>query len=36
MKKYIKINSGLLGVGVGFLSFYIIFSYGMYLGELAL
>ena len=25
MKKYIKINSELLGVGVGFLSFYIIF-----------
>ena len=25
MKAYIKINSELLGVGVGFLSFYIIF-----------
>ena len=25
MKKYININSELLGVGIGFLSFYIIF-----------
>ena len=25
MKKYIKINSELLGVGIGFLNFYILF-----------
>ena len=25
MKKYIKIHSGLLGVGIGFLNFYILF-----------